>query len=396
MEWKLELVQVPVSDVDRAKAFYTEKAGFTEDHDHQVSDELRFVQLTPPGSACSIAFGIGSEAWRQGRSRACSTSSRTSKRRERSSSSAALRSAMSSTTTGARSSSSAIRTATAGRFGSSRLATDVVTAKAVVLVEGLSDQAALEALARQQGRDLDAEGVSIVSIGGAQAIGKFLDRFGPKGLDLRLAGLYDAGEERDFRRGLERAGLGDDLTRAEMERLGFYVCVADLEDELIRALGVTAVEDVVDAQGDLGAFRSLQRQPPWRDRPPEEQLRRFFGSGSGRKIRYARLLVEALELEAGAAAARRGGWACLTTWRLSGERIEASIRAGLVRRQAKSWPCVPRASEWSGNASFHGHRGLDDAATRARRRVRRRTRRSSSDRARGLFGPRRRRGRYTG
>ena len=59
MDWKLELVQVPVSDVDRAKAFYTEKAGFTEDHDHQVSDELRFVQLTPPGSACSIAFGTG-------------------------------------------------------------------------------------------------------------------------------------------------------------------------------------------------------------------------------------------------------------------------------------------------------------------------------------------------
>ena len=87
-----------------------------------------------------------------------------------------------------------------------------------------------------------------------------------------------------------------DLTRAEMERLGFFVCVADLEEELIRALGVTAVEDVVDAQGDLGAFRSLQRQPPWRDRPPEEQLRRFFGSGSGRKIRYARLLVEALDL----------------------------------------------------------------------------------------------------
>ena len=59
MEWRLELVQVPVSDVDRAKAFYTEKAGFNADHDHHVSDELRFVQLTPPGSACSIAFGTG-------------------------------------------------------------------------------------------------------------------------------------------------------------------------------------------------------------------------------------------------------------------------------------------------------------------------------------------------
>ncbi len=59
MDWKLELVAIPVSDVDRAKAFYTERAGFNADHDHQVSDELRFVQLTPPGSACSIAFGEG-------------------------------------------------------------------------------------------------------------------------------------------------------------------------------------------------------------------------------------------------------------------------------------------------------------------------------------------------
>jgi catechol 2,3-dioxygenase-like lactoylglutathione lyase family enzyme len=59
MDWKLELVAVPVSDVDRAKAFYTDKVGFNADHDHRVSDELRFVQLTPPGSACSIALGIG-------------------------------------------------------------------------------------------------------------------------------------------------------------------------------------------------------------------------------------------------------------------------------------------------------------------------------------------------
>ena len=59
MDWKLELVAIPVSDVDRAKAFYTEKAGFDADHDHRVSDEIRFVQLTPPGSACSIALGNG-------------------------------------------------------------------------------------------------------------------------------------------------------------------------------------------------------------------------------------------------------------------------------------------------------------------------------------------------
>src|SRR3989440_4049567 len=59
MDWKLELVPVPVSDVDRAKNFYTEKVGFNADHDHRVSDEIRFVQLTPPGSACSIAIGTG-------------------------------------------------------------------------------------------------------------------------------------------------------------------------------------------------------------------------------------------------------------------------------------------------------------------------------------------------
>ncbi len=59
MDWKLELVAVPVSDVDRAKTFYSEQVGFNADHDHHVSDEIRFVQLTPPGSACSIALGVG-------------------------------------------------------------------------------------------------------------------------------------------------------------------------------------------------------------------------------------------------------------------------------------------------------------------------------------------------
>jgi predicted enzyme related to lactoylglutathione lyase len=59
MDWKLELIAIPVSDVDRAKAFYTEQVGFNADHDHKISDELRFVQLTPPGSACSIALGTG-------------------------------------------------------------------------------------------------------------------------------------------------------------------------------------------------------------------------------------------------------------------------------------------------------------------------------------------------
>jgi predicted enzyme related to lactoylglutathione lyase len=59
MDWKIELIGIPVSDVDRAKAFYVEKVGFNADHDHQVNDDLRFVQLTPPGSACSITIGTG-------------------------------------------------------------------------------------------------------------------------------------------------------------------------------------------------------------------------------------------------------------------------------------------------------------------------------------------------
>jgi len=168
-------------------------------------------------------------------------------------------------------------------------------ARTVVLVEGVSDQVAVEALAARRGRNLEAEGISVVPIGGAQAIGTFLVRFGPQGFDVRLAGLCDAGEEDDFRRGLERAGLGSNLSRADMERLGFYVCVADLEDELIRSLGAAAVEQVIDSQGDLQSFRTLQKQPAWRGRSTEEQLRRWFGSYGG-KIKYARPLVDALDL----------------------------------------------------------------------------------------------------
>jgi hypothetical protein len=166
----------------------------------------------------------------------------------------------------------------------------------VVIVEGTSDQVALEALAERRGRNLHTEGISIVPIGGAQAIGRFLRLFGPRGLGVKLAGLCDAAEEGDFRRGLERAGFGPQLTRLEMERLGFYVCVEDLEDELIRALGAASLEHVVEAQGDLRSFRTLQKQRAWQGRTNEEQLRRFMGSGGRRKIRYARLLVDALDL----------------------------------------------------------------------------------------------------
>lgn len=173
-------------------------------------------------------------------------------------------------------------------------------ARAVVLVEGASDRAAVETLAMRLGRNLEAERVSVVSMGGAHAIGRFLTRYGPKGLNVRLAGLYDVGEERVVRRNLERAGFGSapQLTRVDMEGVGFYVCVIDLEDELIRACGAASVESLLDSEGDLDSFRTLQKEPAWRGQAVEAQLRRFMGSGSRRKLRYARLLVESLELTA--------------------------------------------------------------------------------------------------
>jgi hypothetical protein len=167
--------------------------------------------------------------------------------------------------------------------------------RTVILVEGMSDRLALESLASRRGRDLRAEGVSIVAMGGAKNIGRFLDRFRPRGLAVRLAGLCDEAEEPDFRLGLERAGLGSAFSRTDMERLGFHVCVEDLEDELIRALGAEAVVKVIEARGEFGAFRTLQKQPAWRGRPIEQQLRRFLGNRS-RKIECAPLLVGALDL----------------------------------------------------------------------------------------------------
>jgi Overcoming lysogenization defect protein-like, TOPRIM domain len=164
----------------------------------------------------------------------------------------------------------------------------------VVLVEGKTDVIALEALAERRGRDLEAEGVVLVPIGGAQAIGRHLRELAGSG--VRLAGLCDAGEERHFARALERAGLGARLDRAGMERIGFFVCVENLEDELIRALGASGVEEVVDAEGDLETFRSFQNQPAWRGRSTEAQLRRWMHNGD-RHLRYPPLLLRALELD---------------------------------------------------------------------------------------------------
>jgi hypothetical protein len=163
----------------------------------------------------------------------------------------------------------------------------------VVLVEGPSDKAAVEALARKLGRDLAGEGVEVVSIGGAHAIGKFVTDL-PEG--ARVAGLCDAGELGPVGRALERAGIGPAGTRAKLEALGFFVCEPDLEGELIHALGAEEVQAVLDKSGKLSSFRTFQQQPQWRGRPVEAQLRRFFGSSAG-KARHAPLMVEAVALD---------------------------------------------------------------------------------------------------
>jgi hypothetical protein len=167
--------------------------------------------------------------------------------------------------------------------------------RAVVLVEGVSDRAALAVLARRRGMDLEGEGIEIVSMDGITNIGHFLEHYCAPGRDVAVAGLYDDAEERFVRRGLARVGrAGAD---AELEALGFYACSPDLEDELIRALGPPAVEEIVAARGELRSFRRLQRQPAQRSRSLHDQLRRLMGGRSGGKERYAAAMAAAVPLD---------------------------------------------------------------------------------------------------
>jgi hypothetical protein len=159
-----------------------------------------------------------------------------------------------------------------------------VTPRAVILVEGDSDGIALETLATRLGRDLAAERVELISMRGVTNVGAYLQRFAT---NLSVVVMCDERESASVRRAAERAGV---------VHLHVEVCVADLEDELIRALGPAAVEQVIEAEGELGSFRSLQQMPAQRERTVEQQLRRFVGTKSGRKAKYAGLLVDALDL----------------------------------------------------------------------------------------------------
>jgi Overcoming lysogenization defect protein-like, TOPRIM domain len=146
----------------------------------------------------------------------------------------------------------------------------------VILVEGVSDRVALEAVAVKLGRDLERESVTIVPIGGAQAVARAAQTHAGSS----IAGLCDAPEERWFRR-----ALGDAV----------YVCRENLEDELIRALGPERVEAAILEQGDLETFRTFQNQPAWRGRPHDAQLRRWLHAADRRNSRYPPLLVAALD-----------------------------------------------------------------------------------------------------
>ncbi|MCH0538687.1 ATP-dependent endonuclease [Streptomyces sp. MUM 203J] len=160
-----------------------------------------------------------------------------------------------------------------------------LSVRTAVLLEGRSDVAAVDALAGSRGRDLAAEGVCVLSMGGAMNVGRFARLLGAPGLGLRLTGLCDEAELPYYVRGFEGAGAAPH---------GFFVCAADLEDELIRALGVTRVEELVRAEGDLRALQTFLRQPAQRGRTPQQQFRRFLGTKKGRKIHYGRVLAEAL------------------------------------------------------------------------------------------------------
>ena len=160
---------------------------------------------------------------------------------------------------------------------------------AFVLVEGDSDAVAIHVAASVL--DVDLAHVSVVSLGGVTNMRRALVEVVRDGGEVR--GLCDAAEAPIVVRALRHVGYAvpapDDLPAA-----GFWVCEQDLEDELIRAAGAPRVLRVLDETGLRRSFASMSGQPAWRERPFEEQVRRFIGAGSGRKAALARALTESL------------------------------------------------------------------------------------------------------
>lgn len=162
-------------------------------------------------------------------------------------------------------------------------------ARTVVLVEGPSDAAALRVLLAARGPAMPGP-VDVVDMGGVTNVGRHLQQLSASREPVRIAGLCDAAEVRFVVRALQRQGAAVD-TLEDLARLGFFVCDPDLEGEFIRALGAPAVAAVLDDLGDGRRFRMFRSQRYWRGRDLADQVHRFAGSGSGRKVRLAEHLA---------------------------------------------------------------------------------------------------------
>ncbi|MFC9558966.1 TOPRIM nucleotidyl transferase/hydrolase domain-containing protein [Agromyces sp. NPDC056965] len=165
----------------------------------------------------------------------------------------------------------------------------------VVLVEGDSDRLAVEALATRLGHDLASAGARVVSMHGVTNLHRHLGEIAGRHRPPRVLGLYDAAEIGYVRRAVDDAGLGSAGTLDELAALGFFACDPDLEGELIRALGIDRMQQLLAEHGEIVRFRGFQHQPAQRLRAADAQLRRFLGTHAGRKAQFAPLMIDALD-----------------------------------------------------------------------------------------------------
>jgi hypothetical protein len=169
------------------------------------------------------------------------------------------------------------------------------TIPTLVLVEGDSDAAAVRALSELIGCDLGLAHIQIRSSAGVTNFSRVLEGFVHEHPNAGICGMYDTADEWHVRRALTNVAIPI-AAHESLEAYGFFACVADLEDELIRALGTDEVERVLQAQDELHSFRRFQAMPQHRFSPVHQQLRRFLGTRATRKIRSARCLVQAMDI----------------------------------------------------------------------------------------------------
>lgn len=167
--------------------------------------------------------------------------------------------------------------------------------RAIVLVEGVTDELALTLAAARLGRDLRAEGTAVIPTNGAHAVARFLRRLSAEEPGSILAGLYDEGEEDVIRAALVQAGRESSLDHDRLERAGFFACSTDLEDELTRAAGETVIARLIEREGDSQPWHTFSEQQAWKGRPMDQQFRRFIRSISERNSRYIRAIVETID-----------------------------------------------------------------------------------------------------